>query len=115
MAYSIHYIKVINEMYFTFRLHSRRAVAPNDYWPLAKNKATYPVTEVHNFHSLRSLAVSQAPHGFGAPYRGFPAYLSPSNCLKTARLRRPQFSLCYPLLAIPLRKKVKQVFPYCLL
>ena len=33
-------------------------------------------------------SLSQAPHGFGAPYRGFPAFLSPANCLKTAKLRR---------------------------
>ena len=58
-------------------------------------------------------AGSQAPHGFGAPYRGFPAFLSPSNCLKTARLRRLQFSLCYPLLAIrlfPLERKLNRYF-----
>ena len=46
-------------------------------------------------NSLRSSAVYywtlyQAPHGFGAPHRGFPAFLAPSNCLKTARLRRLQ-------------------------
>lgn len=47
-------------------------------------------------NSLRSLAVQAAwtrthkvaPHGFGAPYRGFPASLAPSNCLKTAKVRR---------------------------
>ena len=29
-----------------------------------------------------------APHGFGASHGGFPAFPAPSNCLKTARLRR---------------------------
>ena len=28
------------------------------------------------------LSLSQAPRGFGAPYRGFPAFLAPSNVLK---------------------------------
>ena len=38
--------------------------------------------------AVSQLSLSQAPHGFGTPYRGFPAFLSPSNCLKTAKLRR---------------------------
>ena len=41
-----------------------------------------------NQSTVRHLSLSQAPHGFGAPYRGFPAFLSPSNVLKTAKLRR---------------------------
>ena len=38
--------------------------------------------------AVSQLSLPQAPHGFGAPYRDFPAFLSPSNCLKTAKLRR---------------------------
>ena len=34
------------------------------------------------------LSLSQAPRGFGAPYRGFLAFLAPWNCLETAKLRR---------------------------
>ena len=32
--------------------------------------------------------------GLGAPYRGFPAFLSPSNCLKTAKVRRLSARYC---------------------
>ena len=32
-----------------------------------------------SFYAAAQLTLSQAPHGFGAPYRGFPAFLSPSN------------------------------------
>ena len=38
--------------------------------------------------AVSQLSLSQAPHGFGAPYGDFLAFLSPSNCLKTAKLRR---------------------------
>ena len=38
--------------------------------------------------AVSQLSLSQAPHDFGAPYRDFPAFLSPSNCLKTTKLRR---------------------------
>ena len=38
--------------------------------------------------AVSQLSLSQAPHGFGAPYRGFPVFPAPSNCLKTAKLRR---------------------------
>ena len=41
--------------------------------------------------AVSQLSLSQVPHGFGAPYRGFPAFLSPSNFLKTAKLRRLKF------------------------
>ena len=34
------------------------------------------------------LSLSQAPRGFGALYRDFPAFLGPSNCLKTTKLCR---------------------------
>ena len=37
------------------------------------------------------MSLSQVPRGFGARYRGFPAFpafLARSNCLKTAKLRR---------------------------
>ena len=50
------------------------------YWT---NKKCRPSVQ-----AVSQLSLSQAPHGFGAPYRGFPAFLSPSNCLKTAKLRR---------------------------
>ena len=40
-------------------------------------------------------SLSQARHGFGACYRGFPAFLAHSNCLKTAKLSRLQLlKLC---------------------
>ena len=52
------------------------------YWT---NKKYWPSMQV-----VSQLSLSQAPHGFGAPYRGFPAFLSPSNCVKTAKLRRLQ-------------------------
>ena len=38
--------------------------------------------------SHEKFSLSQAPRGFGDPYRGFPAFLAPSNCIKTAKLRR---------------------------
>ena len=50
------------------------------YWT---NKKCRP-----SLHAVSQLSLSQAPHSFGAPYGGFSAILSPSNCLKTAKLRR---------------------------
>ena len=48
--------------------------------------------------AVSQLSFSQAPHGFGTLYHGFPALLSPSNCLKTAKLHRlqnnPSILLC---------------------
>ena len=39
---------------------------------------------------VQGFSLSHAPCGFGALYRGFLAFLTPSNCLKTTKLR----SLC---------------------
>ena len=50
------------------------------YWT---NKKSQPSVQ-----AVSQLSLSQAPHGFGASYRGFPAFLAPSNCLKTAKLCR---------------------------
>ena len=50
------------------------------YWT---NKKSRPSVQ-----AVSQLSLSQAPHGFGAPYHSFLAFLSPSNCLKTAKLRR---------------------------
>ena len=50
------------------------------YWT---NKKCQPSVQAVSRWSL-----SQAPQGFGPPYRGFPAFLSPSNCLKAAKLCR---------------------------
>ena len=44
--------------------------------------------ELTSSEALIKLSLSQAPRGFGAPYRGIPAFIAPSNCLKTAKLRR---------------------------
>ena len=54
------------------------------YWT---NKKCRPSVQ-----AVSQLSLSQVPHGFGAPYRGFPAFLSPSNCFKTAKLRRLDIS-----------------------
>ena len=43
------------------------------YWT---NKKCRPSVQ-----AVSQLSLSQPSHGFGAPYRGFPAFLSPSNCL----------------------------------
>ena len=45
------------------------------YWT---NKRCWPSVQ-----AVSQLSLSQAPHGFGASYRGFPAFLAPS---KTAKL-----------------------------
>ena len=50
------------------------------YWT---NKKCRPSVQ-----GVSQLSLSQALHGFAAPNRGFPTFLSPSNCLKTAKLRR---------------------------
>ena len=50
------------------------------YWT---NKKCLP-----SLHAVSQLSLSQAPHSFGTSYRGFPAFPVPSNCLKTAKLRR---------------------------
>ena len=44
------------------------------YWT---NKKCRP-----SLQAVSQLSLYQAPHGFGAPHRGFPAFLAPSNCLK---------------------------------
>ena len=44
--------------------------------------------------AVSQLSLSQAPHGFGTPYCGFPAFLSP---LKTAKLRRLRFCKVNPV------------------
>ena len=50
-----------------------------------------------SLQAVSQLSLSQAPRGFGAPYRGFPAFLAPSNCLKTAKLRRLAHNLIVKL------------------
>ena len=51
------------------------------YWTI--NKKCRPSLE-----AVSQLSLSQARHGFGAPYCGSPAFAAPSNCLKTAKPRR---------------------------
>ena len=51
------------------------------YWT---NKKCRP-----SLQAVSQLSPSQVPHGFGAPYRGFPAFLSPSNKNRQATQATP--------------------------
>ena len=64
------------------------------YWT---NKRRQPFMQ-----AVSQLSLSQAPRSFGAPYHGFPVFLAPSNCLKTAKLRRLSWGHCIVFLGRPL-------------
>ena len=56
-------------------------------WPV-RQRTGLTKNAGHPVQAVSQLSLSQAPHGFAAPYRGFPPFLLPSNCLKTTKLRR---------------------------
>ena len=61
------------------------AVSPTG---VRKTLTEHDFFRVSLFVLTRQESLCQASRGFGAPYRGFPAFLAPSNCLKITKLRR---------------------------
>ena len=55
---------------------------------LAFWSSVFGLVERPSVQAVSHLSFSQALRSFGAPNRGFPAFLVPSNCLNTAKLRR---------------------------
>ena len=53
------------------------------YWT---NKKCRP-----SLQAVSQLSLSQAPHGFGAPHRGFPAFPAPLKLLKIRQATQARF------------------------